>query len=182
MIQQASWIIWNRLNQNLDSERVETRKTISLLAMSRCVEKNKEVVKYYNVRFITESHPWPHDQVLKLILTILVQYRTFLLIIVSKLRRTSNVCTWPLTWRHFPIWSSNPVNETDRANILIIKDFKKTWSQTLGFDSHCPENDCHGNFTDIWCVKIFNSFFKTFQKSSWFIKVKLPIFNKVCES
>ena len=104
MIQQASWIIWNRLNQNLDSERVETRKTISLLAMSRCVEKNKEVVKYYNVRFITESHPWPHDQVLKLILTILVQYRTFLLIIVSKLRRTSNVCTWPLTWRHFPIW------------------------------------------------------------------------------
>ena len=46
-------------------EQAESKSGLekSLFFSNRCVEKNKEVVKYYNVRFITETHPWP--QVLK---------------------------------------------------------------------------------------------------------------------
>ena len=135
---------------------------------------------FYNVRFITESHPWPQDQVLKSSLFLpYFLYRNYLSITVSKLDRTDNVCIWPWTWRHFPIWSSNPVNETDPANILIINDFKKTWSQTLGFDSYCPKGDRHGNFTVIWLSdsdmwhisKFFYLFLSTFKKSSETIKI-----------
>ena len=140
-------------------EQAESKSGLekSLFVSNRCVEKNKEVVKYYNVRFITESHPWP--QVLKssLFQNHIFWYRNYLSINVSKLGRTA------FDLEHEGVFqSSNPVNETDRANILIMKDLKKTWSQTLEFDSYCPEADRHSNFTDIWFFEIF--IFHTFQK------------------
>ena len=59
-------------------EQAESKSGLekSLFVSNRCVEKNKEVVKYYNVRFITESHPWPQDQVLK---SSLFQNHTYLI-------------------------------------------------------------------------------------------------------
>ena len=74
-------------------------------------------MKYYNVRFITESHPWPQDQVLKSSLFLpYFLYRNYLSITVSKLDRTGNVCIWLWTWRHFQIWSSNLVFKSGQRN------------------------------------------------------------------
>ena len=128
-------------------EQAESKSGLekSLFVSNRCVEKNKEVVKYYNVRFITESHPWP--QVLKSSLKPHFWYRNYLSITVKETR-----ANFAFDLENEGVFqSSNPVNETDRANILIMKDLKKTWSWALGFDSYCPEA---GNFTDIWFFEI----------------------------